>query len=86
MPIYNLRGTLYDEPFTFDAESMRIERERDIWEGAYTRDLRLDAMVPLHPCSRRAAAEAGAIGRDGVLPWRGRAAASRRRRRLGQRA
>ncbi len=47
MPIYNLRGTLHNEVFTFDTGIMRIEREHDIFEGAYTRDLRLDAMVPL---------------------------------------
>jgi hypothetical protein len=39
MPIYN--------PLTLNTESMRIEWEHDIWERAYTRDLRLDEMVSL---------------------------------------
>ena len=47
MPIYELQGTLYNERFTFNTQTMRIEREHDVFEGAYTRDLRIDAKVPL---------------------------------------
>lgn len=53
MPVYEYRETVADTRFTLDTDTMRVQRERDAFQGAYVRDLSIrdqqKMFVPISP-------------------------------------